>query len=203
MMQGIGGKPAAIRRNNQYQRRLQSILRAASRVIARDGFEGASVRDVAARAKIGLSGLYYYFTNKEELLYALQHHTFTTLIHSLEDRLEDVTAPEERLQVVIDNHFEFFARHMDELKVCVHEIESLSGKQYRTILAIRKRYYRLVRGVVAENMSRDKSRADVATLYLFGALNWVYMWYDADLNADIGKLSAHYGRLFLNGLRTS
>ena len=166
-------RPVVTRRNDQYEKRLSSILRAASKVIARDGFEGASVREVAARAKIGLSGIYYYFESKDELLYALQRHTFSTLVSSLKERLETSTSPEEKLQAVIDNHFEFFVNNMDDLKVCVHEIESLSGRYYKNILKIRREYYLLVREVVAEITGRSDYDANLAALYLFGALNWV------------------------------
>jgi len=172
-------------------------------VIARDGFEGASVRDVAAKARIGLSGIYYYFTGKDELLYALQRHTFSTLVSSLKERLKTATTPEEKLRAVIDNHFEFFVNNMDDLKVCVHEIESLSGKYYVEILKIRREYYYLVRSVVAENIGKGKRRADLATLFLFGSLNWVYMWYDPKKNSNVKKLSDHLTRVFLNGIKLS
>ena len=191
------------RRHRQYEKRLRSILKAASQVIAREGFEGASVRDVAAKAKINLSGIYYYFTNKDELLYALQHHTFSTLHESLEGRLTTLRDSEDRLKAVIDNHFELFAGNMDDLKVCVHELESLSGKYYREVLNVRRKYYRLVRSVVAENLDGRRHDADLATLFLYGSLNWVYTWYDADKNADIRKLSDGLLKIYMNGIRAS
>lgn len=196
-------RTSVTRRNHQYEKRLSSILKAASKVISRDGFEGASVRDVAAQAKIGLSGIYYYFTNKDELLYALQHHTFSTLVSSLKERLKTAATPQEKLRAVIDNHFEFFVNNMDDLKVCVHEIESLSGKYYRSVLTIRRDYYRLVRDVVAENIGKRKQAANVATLFLFGSLNWVYMWYDPAKNSDIEKLSNQFANVFLNGIKAA
>lgn len=196
-------RPAVTRRNHQYEKRLSSILKAASKVIARDGFDGASVRDVAVQAKIGLSGIYYYFTNKDELLYALQHHTFSTLVSSLKERLKSTTTPRDKLQAVIDNHFEFFVNNMDDLKVCVHEIESLSGKYYRSVLSIRREYFRLVRDVVAENIGQRKQAANVVALFLFGSLNWVYMWYDPVKNSDIKKLSDQFANVFLNGIKAA
>ncbi len=196
-------RPATTRRNHQYEKRLSSILKAASRVISRDGFEGASVRDVAAQARIGLSGIYYYFANKDELLYALQRHTFSTLVSSLKERLKGATSPRDRLRAVIDNHFEFFVTNMDDLKVCVHEIESLSGKYYKSVLAIRREYYRVVRDVVAENIGKRKQAANVAALFLFGSLNWVYMWYDPDKNPDIERLSNQFAGVFLNGIKAA
>lgn len=199
----LKSKTPITRRNSQYQKRLSSILQAASKVIAKDGFEGASVREVAATAKIGLSGIYYYFRNKDELLYLLQRHTFETLVESLLIKLEKANTPEDRLRAVVENHFEFFAGNMDELKVCVHEISSLSGKYYREVLKLRQDYHKLVRSIVAESVGKSKQKTDLSTLYLFGSMNWAYMWYDPKKNKNVSKLSGHLLDLFLSGIKPS
>lgn len=182
---------------------MSSILKAASQVIARNGFDGASVRDVAAKGKIGLSGIYYYFKNKDEMLYAIQQHAFTTLVERLRQKLDAAGSPEEKVKAVIDNHFQFFVNHMDEFRVCIHEIDSLSGKYYRSVLETRREYFGLVREAVRDLCDGSKSDVDVATLFLFGSLNWVYMWYDPERNADIDQLSSQYLHIFLNGINTS
>lgn len=194
-------KSPKIKRHNNYEKRLAAILKAASKVMAKDGFKGASIRDVAARGKIGLSGIYYYFTSKDEILFAIQNHTFSTLVSNLKEKLIEAFTPEEKLRIVIDNHFNFFIDNMDDLKVCVHEIESLSGKYYKKILKIRQEYYRLVRDVIIEFLSGSDYEADLATLFLFGSLNWVYMWYDPQVNKDIKKLSAQFLNVYLNGIK--
>jgi AcrR family transcriptional regulator len=193
---------SAQRRNSQFHKRQDEILKAASRIIARDGFEGATIRGVAARAKINLSGIYYYFENKDELLYALQHHAFSTLAETLSQRLEISKTPEDKLKAVIENHFEFFVNNMDNLKVCVHEIESLSGKYYNEILKLRRKYFGLVKDVISEVTDGSKNDADLTALCLFGSLNWVYMWYNPKKNPDIKKLSAQYLKIFLNGIKS-
>lgn len=188
-------------RYNQYEKRSSDILRAASKVMARDGFEGASIRKVAARSRIGLSGIYYYFKNKDELLFAIQFHTFSTLVETLKQRLKTAERPEDKLRAVIENHFRFFVDNMDDLKVCVHEIESLSGKYYNRVLKIRREYFHLVRKVIAEFPGGSRQQADLTALLLFGSLNWVYMWYDRRKNADIEKLSEQFCNVILNGIK--
>jgi hypothetical protein len=121
----------------------------------------------------------------------------------LQEKLAKLSSPEDRLKAVFDNHFQYFANNMDDLKVCVHEIESLSGKYYKNILKIRQEYYRLVRGVVAEVIELEDYDTNLATLSLFGSLNWIYMWYDKEKNQDIDKVSSQFLRVFLNGIKAS
>jgi AcrR family transcriptional regulator len=47
------------------------LLEAALAVFARQGFDGASVRDIAAEAQVGPGLLYYYFPSKQAVLQAL------------------------------------------------------------------------------------------------------------------------------------
>ena len=195
--------PQAIKRQARYEKRQSSILRAASKVIARDGFEGASVRAMAAKGRIGLSGIYYYYKNKDELLYAIQHHAFSTLVDSLKERLAACETPEQKLRAIIENHFQFFVENTDEFRVCVHEIDSLSGKNYKSVLAVRQEYFRQVREVISSVLRRSQYEIDMATFFLFGSLNWVYMWYDPTKNPDIQRVTTHFLKVILNGINGS
>jgi AcrR family transcriptional regulator len=193
----------ATRRQARHEKRQSSILRAASKVIARNGFEGASMRAMAARCRIGLSGIYYYYKNKDELLFAIQHHAFSTLVESLKERLAAVEAPQQKLRAIIENHFQFFVDNTDEFRVCVHEINSLSGKYYKTVLAVRQEYFRLVRDVIGQVLRRSQYEIDMATFFLFGSLNWVYMWYDPAKNSDIQRVTTQFLKVILNGIDAS
>lgn len=158
------------------------------------------MRAVAAEAGIGLSGIYHYFSGKEQILFALQSHTFHTLIQSLQERLENTDTPELRLRAVAENHFEYFVSNMDDLKVCVHELETLSGESYEEILQLRRRYYKQVGAIVAEVSGGQNEDTELVTLYLFGALNWVYMWYDPREHGDTDRLARRLVDVFLGGV---
>src|SRR5688500_2061086 len=67
--------PAAVTRGNG----LAAIMGSAREIFAERGYHGASIRDIAKRAGLSLSALYYYYDGKQELLHAL-----------LEDALADV-----------------------------------------------------------------------------------------------------------------
>jgi len=70
---------------------------------------------------------------------------------------------------------------MAALKVCSHELDSLTGPAYEETRRIRREYYELARSIVARIVGTGEAQeldARVATMSLFGTLNWLYRWYD-------------------------
>lgn len=195
--------PRATKRQAKFEIRQASILTAASKVIAREGFEGASMRAMATQSRVGLSGIYYYYKNKDELLFAIQYSAFSSLVESLKERLAKLESAEQKLRAVIENHFQFFVENTDQFKVCVHEIDSLRGRFYKDVLAIRQEYFRLVRDVIGQIHHRSRYEVDMATFFLFGSLNWVYMWYDPAKNSDIRRVTGQFLKVILKGINGS
>ncbi len=121
-----------------YDEKLESILRIAAVIFAEKGYHQASIRDIARATRVSLSGLYYYFRGKEELLFLIQDHAFGTLLRNLERLLEGVEDPHRKLRLLVENHLRFFISNMAEMKVLSHEAESLSG-EFRAAVTEKKR----------------------------------------------------------------
>ena len=70
--------------------RRQLILEAALDIFAEQGFEGATTKEIAARAGVTHGLIYFYFPSKEDLFQAAFEHTLTGAL----DGLADAAAPE-------------------------------------------------------------------------------------------------------------
>ncbi len=70
------------------------IRKSAARVFAAQGFDRASIRDVAKAAGMSLAGLYYYDRSKEEMLFDIQNEAFSTLLEAQAEALAGVKEPE-------------------------------------------------------------------------------------------------------------
>jgi TetR/AcrR family transcriptional regulator, cholesterol catabolism regulator len=188
-------------------RKLDAVLAAAAALIAEKGFEATSMRDVAGALNVSLAGLYHYFKSKEDLLYQIQYRTFASLLAAQEETVALPGTPEERLRRLVIGHLAFFASHPAELKVCTYEIESLTGDHYHTTEGLRRRYYRLMSHVLAELMGEaadigGESRASRhAALYVFGMLNWIFMWYDPARHGDVSEIGDEMIDLVLHGVQ--
>lgn len=189
--------------STNYEEKLERLLTVAAEIFAEKGYHNTSIRDIAGRAEVSLSGLYYYFKSKDELLFLIQDRSFRTVLRSLERRLRELDAPEERLRALVDNHVEFFARHMPAMKVLSHEYDCLEGEYRERIRDLRRRYVEICTEILRD-LRRDSGAGDavvlrVATFSLFGMMNWIYTWYRPATDIPVERLAEHIYRLFIGG----
>lgn len=65
------GSASENRRQRKYRKRRDAIIAAARKVFEQRGYEGASIREIAAEADFAKGSIYYYFENKAALLDAV------------------------------------------------------------------------------------------------------------------------------------
>jgi AcrR family transcriptional regulator len=186
----------------RFDRRLAGVLDHASRIFCEKGYEGASMRDLSRATGMSLAGLYHYFESKEELLYLIQKHTFTTIIDSLRCKLENSGDAEERIRIFIENHLEYFLANKEAMKVLTHEDDTLKNGRGAEIAAIKRRYYHLCLDLL-EDLRRAKGlqfSGRLAVLSLFGMINWIYTWHNPRVDANASALAGQMGDIFLRGV---
>lgn len=186
--------------------KLDRILRRAAEVFCAQGYDRAGIRDISRATRISLSGLYYYFSSKEQLLYLIQRHAFETLLAQARQALKSLSDPEDQLRAFVRLHLRFFIEHPNEMKVLSHEESALGDERRREIHAIKKNYYRLCYGVV-ERLSAERRPSElnsrVAVLSLFGMMNWIYTWYNPRVDPDATTMAEEMTAIFLGGITGS
>jgi TetR/AcrR family transcriptional regulator, cholesterol catabolism regulator len=190
------------RLETRFDRRLARILAHATNMFCEKGYAAASMRDLSRASGTSLSGLYYYFKSKEELLYLIQKHTFTTIVDSLRVRLDEVSDPAEGIRAFILNHLEYFLANQKAMKVLSHEDDALKNGFGSEIAAIKREYYRICVELL-DNYKRARGlefSSRTAVLTLFGMMNWIYTWYNPRVDGDAGALAREMGDIFLRGI---
>ncbi|HEY6349229.1 MAG TPA: TetR/AcrR family transcriptional regulator [Candidatus Angelobacter sp.] len=191
--------------DTRFDRRMADLLTHASNIFCEKGYQGASMRDLSRATGMSLAGLYHYFESKEELLYLIQKHTFTTIIETLRQRLAGSTDPEERIRIFIHSHLEYSLANKQAMKVLVHEDDTLKNGRGAEVAAIKKEYYH-----ICFNLLEDFRRSHglefsgrLAVLSLFGMINWIHTWHNPRVDADATTLARQMGDIFLRGVTHS
>ena len=93
------------------------LLAAARQLFAKKGYDGATVREIAALAGVTKPVLYYYFGNKEGIYFELIREPFAKLDALLNDSLQGGESAKARLEQLCDHLFYLFTEHLELLNL--------------------------------------------------------------------------------------
>jgi AcrR family transcriptional regulator len=102
------------------------ILAAAEEVFAGKGFQGASTREIAARAGVNISSLHYHWESKETLYFAVFRNIYDGIVDLLRNTLAPLLVRQGKREQVIDvtmrELFDFFADNPNVPKLLMRRI---------------------------------------------------------------------------------
>jgi AcrR family transcriptional regulator len=93
------------------------IIEAGKALLLEEGYEGVSMRKVAARVGLSSTALYLHFREKDELLDAICYQVFDRLVPAMNDLLMAPDPPIERLRRGLTLYLRFGHEHPDEYRV--------------------------------------------------------------------------------------
>ncbi len=110
----------------------ERILVAALEAFAEKGFDGATTREIAARAGVNLGLLQYHFGGKSKLWRAAVDRAFAELRSGLETVLTDSSPADEleRMRLLIRGYVRFVARHPEFVRM-MHDEGKRRGPRMR------------------------------------------------------------------------
>jgi AcrR family transcriptional regulator len=180
------------------------ILAVAVAVFNEQGYDAASVAQLAERLGVSKSALYHHFDSKEELLaVALDQalggleavlHTAEATSGSAADRLGAVLRGAVRVLVARRPFVTLLLRVRG-----TSEVERAALKRRR---AFDQNVTGLVRAAQAEGSVRADIDASVATRLVFGMVNSLVEWYRPNGSESADQLASDVYAVVLDGLRT-
>jgi AcrR family transcriptional regulator len=194
------GTAMVVRSQSSYSR----ILDAASRVFDEKGYHGSTVQDIADAAQLTKGGLYHHLTSKEEALYGIQERILNAGLTDLLAISQDVDSPvETRIRGAVEAIAAQHDTYTPDLRVALRDFGSLGPEYRKKIVDLRDQLEDAVEGLLAEGISAgvviDES-PDLLAKYLFGALNWMCMWYRPSGELSAQAIGAAFAGVALQGI---
>src|SRR6188474_3475242 len=128
------------------------ILKSAAKAFRRLGYHGATVEQIAAALHMKKGNLYYYFKNKEEILFACHQYSLDRLLQLLDDiEQSDLPADEKLRRLVVA----FVHTILDELHgtALFLELEALTPTHLKAVIVRRDMFDHGVRKVLEAGMA--------------------------------------------------
>jgi AcrR family transcriptional regulator len=191
------------KRRLKVERKKLEILQSAAEAFKRSGFLAATMEDISSRLLMTKGSLYYYFKNKEEILYFCQDYSISLMLEMLAEVEKSDDRPDEKLRRVIIGQVSII---LDELKAsAMHaDFQMLSPRLLKKVIGKRDQYERGVRRIIQEGMTQGiflPGDAKLVAFAILGAINWTVKWFSPNgpmTAEDIGKSFAEF---FLRGLK--
>lgn len=175
----------ATRQQIREQKR-RAALRVASRLFNEKGYHATSLDEIADQIGVTKTALYYYFRNKEELLYDCLQVSFACG--------EQARSEAEALDGSDYDRFCLYYRRFTQLAIeqsgaftTTANIRALPQDMQTSLLARRDALQDYMQGLLDGAMSDGKLRRlnpRAATGYFFGAINWMLSWHLEERDAE-------------------
>jgi TetR/AcrR family transcriptional regulator len=181
------------------------ILRAAATVFRRRGYHGASIDQIARALKMAKGNLYYYFRNKEEILYVCHDYSLGLILKELKAVEHSALPPDRQIHRLIVSFVHLFIDVLHGTAWTL-EVEALSSPMLKKIIARRDRIDKGFRRILLAGM-RTGVFADrdpkLVSFVIFGAINWIPRWYDPAGHATSHEIAQVFADTLVAGLQSA
>lgn len=161
--------------------RKQRIIDTAVRIFHEKGYHAATLDDVARELGLTKAALYHYVSSKEELLSIIYIQALESFFETAYQIGELALTPPEKLRVFIRHHIkDIIVGNLAMFAVFFSEENQLPEKDFQEIRREKRKYTRVVEGIIQAGITQGFFRATDPKLQAFaiiGMCNWLYKWY--------------------------
>src|SRR6266550_5899119 len=184
------------------------ILRAATRVFARNGYFNSKVADIARDAEVADGTVYLYFKSKEEILHSIFDQNMAEAIASGRGLIEKLRDPGEKLRRIAMLHLERLGADRDLAVVFQVELRGSTKFMREFSAAGFAEYLSLLRQTFEEGQRSGVFRKDLSaklvSKILFGALDEMATnWIISKRKYKLEPMAEVVMDVFLNGVSAS
>jgi len=189
------------RRDRELKR--EAVIRAAARAFNHKGYHNTSLDDIAATLEVTKPTVYYYVSNKEQLLFQC-FLAGVEQIRAAFREVKDLEAPaRERLNAVLRHYGEAMASEFGWCMVRAED-QDLSPAMSRHIKSLKSEIDQGIRRLIREGVqdgSIEPCDPKITAFALAGALNWIAHWYRENQSLTGAEIAAAFVTVFEGGLR--
>ncbi len=185
------------------------IIEVAGELLARQGYNGTTLADIAEAAGTYAGSLYYHFDSREQLAeVVLTGGTRAAMQHTREavEALADTASARQRLETAIVAHVEFMLERSPAALAGARAIGQLPPAVEEPLATLFRAYGRffaeLFEAAAAEGAIDPTVDLSAARLLVVGAANWAAEWFHVGGTSTAEDIGALLCRMVFDGLGT-
>jgi len=179
----------------------KAIVEAARLEFAERGYSAASIRNIAQRAGLSLSALYYYYKGKQDLLAAILNADLAAYWTACDEALGAAgDDPASQLRAIVAATVRFRTEHPVKSNIVITESRSLEPKYLEHYVESNNRASDRFRDIIEAGIRAGVFHtpyAEDARRAIIAMCNAIAQWYDVDGPVGVDELVTRYTDLAL------
>jgi TetR/AcrR family transcriptional regulator, fatty acid metabolism regulator protein len=188
--------------------RMNAILVAAREVFERQGYEKATVAEIADIVGVVEGTVFSYFSSKRILVLNVMEQFYEEVTALLSDGIKGVEGTRNQLHSVIWNHLNVVTKYASLCRVILRESRGLDEVLSKKVHDLNRQYTSVIGDVIQQGIANDEINPDTSPTLIrttiFGSIEH-YLWdsVDGDGNVDTNKTAQQLTDLIYNGIASS
>ncbi len=150
----------------------EQILQVAGKLLAKRGYWGVSMQDIAGNLGISKAALYYHFPSKQALTLALLQQTYEEFFTAIEKAEQGTRNPAAKLLSVIDTYITFALEKPQISFLLFTETAELDESIRIYLDQVHQDVKKFFRQVIGSNLNKKESgQLNTITEFLWGVLS--------------------------------
>jgi len=184
--------------------RREAILRSVANVLRNSRLSSLTIKEVADELGMTKGNLYYYFKDKQDILYHCHMRSVENSLRALSDAQALGRTPAEKLRILLVRHIRAI---IDDGfgSILQTDLENIRSSQRKQYIAKRDELERGVRRLIEDGVRAGEFMcADVKLtgFAILGGINWIPKWYRPSGPFTSAEISEHMADYYLRGLRS-
>jgi AcrR family transcriptional regulator len=184
----------------------EDVVAAASRLFAKRGFHGTSMRDLGEELGLLGSSIYSHVRGKNELLVEVISRGAAFFNRVVDDAQRSEGAALDRLRQLVYGHVDVVIGHIDESRTFLFESRFLPEADRRKIIEMRDAYetaYReTIDAAVADGSLRPDIDPGITAIFILSVLNALIRWYRPSGDRGANQIATEMWSFIAGGIVT-
>ena len=184
--------------------RREAILRSVANVLRNSRLSSLTIKQVADELGMTKGNLYYYFKDKQDILYHCHMRSVENSLRALSEACALGHTPSEKLRILLVRHIRAI---IDDGfgSILQTDLENIRSSQRKQYIAKRDELERGVRLLIEDGVRAGEfvcADVKLTGFAILGGINWIPKWYRPSGPFTSTEISEHMADYYLRGLRS-
>jgi AcrR family transcriptional regulator len=183
--------------------RKEEIMKIATMLFSEGGYDNTSTRELAKAVELSVAGLYYFFHNKEEILFNILDSCMAKLLGNVESGIKKDDDPQTNIARVIEHMVIDVVEQKMQIGLLIKESNRLNPEQLEIINNKKRDMVKLIKNEISRINDQDRLKhfnLTFLTFALIAIVNWAYRWFDPNGPLTAKEFALETTNLFFYGV---